>query len=64
MGSIDEEVADKKDGELGGLDLETAKLDDMSQALGGLESEKRDLLENMRVLRVRLTDEKVITQSI
>eukprot|EP00903_Cladosiphon_okamuranus_P009818 g9331.t1 len=61
MASIDEADAERdkgKDGGLGGLDLETAKLDDMSQALGRLECEKRDLLENIRVLRVRLADEK------
>lgn len=59
-----EEVVERekeKDGELGGLDMETAKLDDMSQALGRLECEKQGLLENIRVLRVRLADEKVMT---
>lgn len=63
MASIDEAVAERdkeKDGKLGGLDLETAELDDMSMALGRLECEKRDLLENIRVLRVRLADEKVM----
>lgn len=45
--------------ELGDLDLDSAKLDDMVQALGRLELEKRGLLENIRVLRLRLADEKV-----
>eukprot|EP00752_Nemacystus_decipiens_P004512 g4120.t1 len=60
MESIGEDMveSDHKKEELGGLDLETAKLDDMSQALGSLECDKRDLLENIRVLRVRLADEK------
>lgn len=68
MESIDADVVERdkdKGVELGGLDnLDRANLDDMSQALGKLECEKRDLLENIRVLRVRLADEKVmITQS-
>lgn len=65
MESVDADMVErdkKKDGELGGLDMETAKLDDMSQALGRLECEKRDLLENIRVLRVRLADEKVMIE--
>ncbi|CBJ33834.1 conserved unknown protein [Ectocarpus siliculosus] len=44
--------------ELGDLDLDSAKLDDMVHALGRLELEKRGLLENIRVLRLRLADEK------
>lgn len=61
MASIDKlmELEKPRNGELGGLDLDTAKLDDMSQALARLEFEKRGLLENIRVLRVRLADEKV-----
>lgn len=57
--AADEEGGREKDEGLAGLDLDTAKLDDMSQALGRLESEKRGLLEDIRVLRVRLADEKV-----
>ncbi|CAB1115295.1 unnamed protein product [Ectocarpus sp. CCAP 1310/34] len=45
--------------ELGDLDLDSAKLDDMVHALGSLELEKRGLLENIRVLRLRLAEEKV-----
>ncbi len=61
--SVDEEGEREQDEGLGGLDLDTAKLDDMSQELGRLESEKRGLLEDIRVLRVRLADEKVTTQN-
>lgn len=62
MVSIDEEVPEgEKDGGLRGLDLGTAKLDAMSLALERLECEKRSLLENIRILRVRLADEKVMT---
>lgn len=50
---------EKKAVELGDIDLDSAKLDDMVHALGRLELEKRGLLENIRVLRLRLADEKV-----
>lgn len=61
MASIDTfaEPETLQEDELGGLDLNTARLDDMSQVLARLEFEKRGLLENIRILRVRLADEKV-----
>lgn len=55
----EEEEEGHKGVELGGLDLDTAKVDDMAQALEKLECEKRGLLESIRVLRVRLAEEKV-----
>lgn len=54
---------EEKDGEkrtkLDGLDLGTAKLNDMVEALKRMECENRGLLDDIRVLRVRLADENV-----
>ncbi|CAM9833495.1 unnamed protein product, partial [Hapterophycus canaliculatus] len=60
MTSIDgeEENGKQKGVQLGGLDLDAAKVDDMAKALETLECEKRGLLESIRILRVRLADEK------
>lgn len=56
----EEEPERQKGVELGGSDLDNAKVDDMAQALEKLECEKRGVLESIRVLRVRLADEKVL----
>lgn len=45
--------------ELDGLDLSTAGLDEITEALRRLEGENQGLLEDIRVLRIRLLDEKV-----
>lgn len=42
------------------LDLSTANLGDVAEALRQLEHEKKDLFSDLRVLRVRLAEEKVI----
>lgn len=58
-GEVDEEEQEEERIELDGLDLRTAKLGDMAEALRRLEREKRSLLDSIRLLRVRLSDEKV-----
>lgn len=44
---------------LDGLDLSTASLEDMTEALRKLEGQKQDVIEDIRQLRVRLENEKV-----
>lgn len=59
-----EEGIDQHEGieDLDGLDLTTAGLDDMVDTLRKLEAGKQGLLESIRMLRVRLADEKVMTR--
>ena len=46
---------------LAGLHLDAAKLDDMAKSLRKLEDEKRSLLDEIELLRKRLSEEKVRT---
>lgn len=45
--------------ELEGFDMDTAKLENLVEALKKLEMEKRALLDSIRALRTRLAEEKV-----